>query len=134
MCDFGGPEHAEQGRYDFMYAYDKLWQMFFSPQNAAYLKKRFEQLGYPEVNLAHLRPYMAEVASHAYHSGYDPSCKVWTVPELNAELIDYVLPIFENFKAGMRSYIIDQKYFRPIDRSLATDCKTQPIIFNNRFP
>lgn len=134
MCDFGNSEHAAEGRYDFMYAWNPLWQMFFSPQNARYLKARFTQLGYPELDLAHLRPFMAEVASRAYSSGFDPSARTWTVPQLNEELIDYVVPIFELNKGAVRSYIIDSSYQRLIDRPLATDCKTQEVVFNNRFP
>lgn len=136
MCDFGGPEHAEIGRYDFQYAWDPLWQKFFSPQNARYLSRRFKELGYPEVCMSHLKPYMVEVYSALYRTGFDPThCNPnqFCVENLNRELIEYVVPIFENFKMSMRNYVMDQKYFRPHDRPIDTSCDTRSLLYNNRF-
>lgn len=134
MCEFGNSE----GRYDFNYGWNPLWQEFFSPQNAQYLTNRFAQLGYPNVNLAKIRPQMTEVISTKWTNGYDVTqcgSRQATLRQLNEELIEYIIPIFENQKMSLRAYALDQKYNRPIDRpiSVAGGCKHRSLLYNNRF-
>lgn len=133
MCDWG----SEEARYDFTAAWNKLWQAFTSDNNAKYLKQVYNKLGYGEVDLSHLRPWMAEVFSTTQINGYDPSrCykNTYSVQQLNDELIEYTIPIFENYKMSARNYIMDQKYFRPIDRAQNASCKRRQLFYNNRFP
>lgn len=134
MCEFGN----SIGRYDFNYGWNPLWQSFFSPENAFYLNNRFAQLGYPNVNLAKIRPYMTEVISKYWTNGYDVTqcgTNQATLRQLNEDLIEYVVPIFENQKMSLRAYALDQKYIRPIDRAISVQagCKHRTVLYNNRF-
>lgn len=132
MCDFG----SEEARYDFIAGWNQLWIAFTSPRNGQYLKETFTKLGYKELKISHLRPYMSEVFATTQRSGYDPAqCSEYaSLQSLNEELIEYMIPIFENQKMSMRSYIMDQKYFKPIDRPIDVSCKRRPLLYNNRFP
>lgn len=138
MCDFGGSSDvADIGRYDFNYAWDSIYRQFFSAQNAMHLKAVFVQMGYPEVQLGHLHPFMVEVYSATTRTGFDPSlCRrsQYTVDRLNRELVEYMIPIFENFKCSYRAYIMDQKHFRVLDPPISDNCRTRQVLFNNRFP
>ena len=137
MCDFGSPANAEIGRYDLNYAWDPIYQQFFGPENAKYIKGEFTRLGYPEVRLQNLHSFMVEVYSGTTRTGFDPSMCVrsqFTVANLNKELIEYMVPIFENFKCSARGYIMDQKYFRVHDQPISDDCRYRQVILNNRFP
>jgi hypothetical protein len=137
MCDFGNPNVAQYGRYDGNYAWDPVYQKFFGPENVEKLVSYLQKRGYTTTG-AGIKPFMFQVFALTNRTGFDPSlCSRSQIDNnaLNAEFIDYFIPIAENQQMSIRSYILDQQHPGrgvPIV-PVATRCQQQ-VFLNSRFP
>lgn len=133
-CNWGGSPQ----RYDWNLVTDSVSQNFLAERNATFLRRELERRGYKIGTMRSVLPYMYEVLAGTVNSGYDPSVclrkEAYPVSKLNKEFLDLVIPIFEGERSMQRRYAIDKKFGQqPLDIEVATDCKHQQLMYNNRW-